>query len=235
MKEFLRTEMLLGSSAVEKLKNSRVAIFGVGGVGGYVAEALARSGVGSLMLVDNDKVSPSNINRQIIALHSTVGEYKVDVLEKRLKDINPNIEVVTKKIFYLPENADEIPLDFDYVADAVDTVTAKIELISRANKSGVKIISSMGTGNKVNPLKFKIADIEKTSGCPLARVMRKELKNRGISGVKVVYSDETPTLLTNVEENCVVEKRTPSSIVFMPAIAGLLMASEIIKDLTKDV
>lgn len=224
--QFARTEMLLGSSAVEKLKNSSVAVFGVGGVGGYVAEALARSGVGRITLIDNDKVSITNLNRQIIALHSTLGRFKTEVMAERIKDINPEAEVTAINAFYLPDNADDFPLSgYDYVADAVDTVAAKLELICRAKAAGVKIISAMGAGNKKNPLAFKVADISETSGCPLARVIRRELKKRGVTGVKTVFSAEEPV---NTGE------RTPASVAYMPSVAGLIMAAEIIKDLTEE-
>lgn len=189
--QFERTELLLGSSAVEKLKNSRVAVFGAGGVGGYAIEALARSGVGTLDIIDNDTISLSNINRQIYALHSTVGEYKVDVAKKRIHDINPNASVNTYKTFFLPETADEFDFtQYDYIVDAIDTVTAKIELVMRASEANVPIICSMGTGNKLNPTLFEITDIYKTSVCPLAKVMRYELKKRGIKKLKVLYSKE---------------------------------------------
>ena len=235
MNEFLRTESLIGSSALEKLKNSKVAVFGVGGVGGYLAEALVRSGIGEITVVDNDVVSLTNINRQIIALHSTVGKLKTEVIKERLLDINPNVKVNAVNTFYLPENADDFSFDgYDYIADAIDTVTAKICLIERAKKAGVKIISSMGTGNKLNPTLFKVADISKTSGCPLAKVMRRELKERNITNVKVVYSEETPKKIESGEEKGTTGRTAPSSIVYMPAIAGLLMASEIIKDITEN-
>lgn len=228
MQSNIRSEMLIGSEAQEKLKNSKVAIFGVGGVGGYVAEALARMGVGHIALIDNDKVSISNINRQIIALHSTVGQYKTEVMKERILDINPNAKIEIFNIFYLPENADEIDLkSFDYIADAVDTVSAKIELAVRAQKLGVPIISAMGTGNKLDPTKLEVTDIHKTSGCPLARVMRKEMRDRGVKKLKVVYSKEAP-----VKPKFSAEKpSTPGSVAYVPSVAGLIMAGEIVRGL----
>lgn len=226
--QFERTELLLGSSAVEKLKNSRVAVFGAGGVGGYAIEALARSGVGTLDIIDNDTISLSNINRQIYALHSTVGEYKVDVAKKHIHDINPNASVNTYKTFFLPETADEFDFtQYDYIVDAIDTVTAKIELVMRASEANVPIICSMGTGNKLNPTLFEITDIYKTSVCPLAKVMRYELKKRGIKKLKVLYSKETPAKPTDGEN-----RRIPASCAFVPSVAGLIIAGEVIRDLT---
>ena len=229
MESNIRSEMLLGKESIESLKNSKVAIFGVGGVGGYVAEALARMGVGYIALIDNDKVSVSNINRQIIALHSTVGRYKTEVMKERILDINPNAKVETFNMFYLPENADSIDLkNYDYIADAIDTVSAKIELSVRADKLGVPIISAMGTGNKLDPTKLEVTDIHKTSGCPLARVMRKEMRDRGVKKLKVVYSKEEP-----VKPKFVAEKpSTPGSVAFVPSAAGLIMAGEIVRGLT---
>ena len=193
MEEFSRTEMLIGKRGVEKLAAARVAVFGIGGVGGYVVEALARSGVGTLDLVDNDRVSLSNINRQIIALHSTVGRLKTEVAAERAKDINPAIAVHTHNVFFLPENAEEFDFSaYDYVVDAIDTVSGKIALIEKARACGAPVISAMGAGNKLDPTAFEVADIEKTSVCPLARVMRRELKKRGVERVKVVYSKEEP-------------------------------------------
>jgi tRNA threonylcarbamoyladenosine dehydratase len=221
--QFLRTSLVLGESAIDILSSKKVIVFGIGGVGGFVAEALARSGIGKLTLVDNDVVSESNINRQIIALHSTINKYKVDVMKERLFDINPNMEITTKKCFFLPENESDIDYSlFDYVVDAVDTVTAKICIIEKAKKNNVPVISCMGTGNKLNPMGFKIADISKTSVCPLARVLRKELKNRNIKNVKVVYSEEKPAIVT---------KEFPGSLSFVPGAAGFLIASEVVKDL----
>ncbi len=222
--QFSRTALLLGEEAIEKLNNSKVLIFGVGGVGGYVAEALARSGVGSVTIVDKDTVSESNINRQIIALHSTVGRDKVDVLKERMLDINPDMQVDARKCFFLPDNAKDFDFtQYDYVVDAVDTVTAKLQIIVQADEASVPVISAMGAGNKVCPEMFEIADIYKTEMCPLAKVMRKELKQRGIKKLKVVYSKEAP----------VYKGEVPGSIAFAPSVAGLLMAGEVVKDLCK--
>lgn len=223
MKEqFERTSLLIGEEAISKLNNSKVLIFGVGGVGGYVAEALARTGVGSITIVDKDTVSESNINRQIIALHSTVGRDKVDVLKERMLDINPDLNVDARKCFFLPENAHEFDFSqYDYIVDAVDTVTAKLQIIVQAKEAGVPVISAMGAGNKVQPEMFEIADIYKTEMCPLAKVMRRELKNRGIKKLKVVYSKEKPVYKGDV----------PGSIAFSPSVAGLLMASEVVREL----
>ena len=230
---FSRTEILLGKSAMEKLKNARVAVFGVGGVGGYVVEALARSGVGTLDLIDNDSVSESNVNRQIIALHSTIGRAKVDVAKERVKDINPDICVHAHKVFYLPETADEFDFTkYDYVVDAIDTVSGKLALIERAKEAKVPVISSMGAGNKLDPTAFEVADIQKTSVCPLARVMRRELKKRGIDHVKVVYSKEEPLPSPLQDEES--GKPIPGSIAFVPSVVGLILAGEVIKDLIKD-
>ena len=231
--EFLsRTENLIGKDAVAKLQKARVAVFGVGGVGGYVVEALARSGVGAIDLIDNDKVALSNINRQIIALHSTVGEWKTDVAAKRVKDINPDIKVRTYNLFFLPETADEFDFDgVDYVVDAIDTVSGKIALIESAKDRNISVISSMGTGNKLDPTAFEVADITKTSVCPLARVMRRELKKRGIEHVKVVYSKEEPFAGGQIDEQT--GKSIPASISFVPSVAGLIIAGEVIKDLIK--
>ena len=223
MKEqFERTSLLVGEEAISKLNNLKVLIFGVGGVGGYVAEALARTGVGSITIVDKDTVSESNINRQIIALHSTVGRDKVDVLKERMLDINPDIQVDARKCFFLPDNAHEFDFgQYDYIVDAVDTVTAKLQIIVQAKEASVPVISAMGAGNKVHPEMFEIADIYKTEMCPLAKVMRRELKNRGIKKLKVVYSKEKPVYKGDV----------PGSIAFSPSVAGLLMASEVVRDL----
>lgn len=227
---FSRTEALIGKEGLEKLKNARVAVFGIGGVGGYVVEALARSGVGELTLVDSDRVSESNINRQIIALHSTVGEYKTEVMAKRIKDINPDIRVVVKNVFYLPETAEEFDFScYDYVVDAVDTVTAKLSIIERAKEANIPVISSMGTGNKLDASAFKVADIYKTNVCPLAKVMRRELKKRGVDKLKVVYSEEeAKSKGIEGEKN---GKPAPASISFVPPVAGLILAGEVIKDL----
>lgn len=226
---FSRTELLFGSDAMEKLKKAHICVFGVGGVGGYVCEALARSGVGSLTLVDNDTVSVSNINRQIFALTSTVGMMKTYAAKLRLCDINPNINITEYNMFYLPETAEEIDLTgFDYVVDAIDTVTAKIYLAQKCDELNIPLIASMGTGNKLDPTAFEVADIFKTSVCPLARVMRTELKKRGVKKLKVVYSKEQP-------ENAVADssngRHAPGSCAFVPSVAGLTIASEVIKDL----
>lgn len=231
--QFLRTEMLIGKDAVEKLNNSRVAVFGVGGVGGYVVEALSRAGVGNIDIIDNDTISVSNLNRQIIALISTVGKNKVDVLKARLLDINPNLKVETYKCFFT-RNTEFDFSKYDYVVDAIDTVVGKLELITRAKSANVPIICSMGTGNKMNPTMFEVADISKTSVCPLAKVIRQELKKRRIKKVKVVYSKEIP-LKPIVTEDMDVETKggriAPASNSFCPAVAGLIIASEVIKDL----
>ncbi len=229
--------MLLGKEAVEKLKNSRVAVFGIGGVGGHTAEALIRAGVGTLDIVDSDRVSVSNINRQIFALHSTVGEYKVDVAKARLLDINPEAVINTYSCFYLPEESRGI-FDFslyDYVVDAIDTVSGKIGLVMECQRHDVPIISSMGTGNKVDPTMLKVSDIYKTSVCPLARVMRNELKKRGVKRLKVVYSEETPIIphFMPEEDSTHPRRATPASSSFVPSVAGLIIASEVIKDLAK--
>lgn len=223
MKEqFSRTAQLLGNENVENLFDKHVIVFGVGGVGGYVVEALARSGIGKISIVDNDVVNESNINRQIIALHSTVGMQKVEVLKNRILDINPECQVFVYNQFFLPENSNDFDFSiYDYVVDAVDTVTAKLEIIKKSKESNVPVISSMGTGNKLNPMGFKVSDISKTKICPLARVMRNELKKRGISKVKCVYSEENP----------VIQTQTPASVAFVPPVAGLLIASEVVKDL----
>ncbi|MBQ7037924.1 MAG: tRNA threonylcarbamoyladenosine dehydratase [Clostridia bacterium] len=224
---FSRTEQLLGADAMQRLSAARVAVFGIGGVGGYVAEALARSGVGALDLFDNDTVCESNLNRQIIALHSTVGQYKVDAMRARIADISPLVKVEAHRCFYMPDNADDYPFDcYDYVVDAVDTVTAKLTIIERAKAAGVPIISCMGTGNKLDPSQLKIADISKTSVCPLARVMRRELRSRGISHLKVVYSTEQPIKSDNTD-------RTPASVAFVPASAGLMIAGEVVRTICK--
>ena len=233
--KFSRTARVLGCEAIQKLEHARVAVFGVGGVGGYVCEALARAGVGAIDLFDSDEVSLSNINRQIIALHSTVGRPKVEVMRERILDINPVCKVTVHNVFYRPENADQFPLDgYDYVADAIDTVSAKIELILRAQAAGIPIISSMGTGNKLDPSRLCVTDLSKTSGCPLARVMRRELKARGITHLRVVYSTEPPVMPPDDAPTLSdTHKHTPpGSLPFVPPVAGLLMAGEIIKDLT---
>lgn len=230
---FSRTGMLIGEDALKKLKNCRVAVFGVGGVGGYVCEALARAGVGAIDLVDNDTVSRSNINRQIIALTSTVGLYKTDVMKKRISDINPDAKVKTFNIFVLPENVDEFDFGcYDYIVDAIDTVSGKLAIIEKAYALGVPVISSMGTGNKLDPTKFEVTDINKTVVCPLARVMRYELRKRGVKKLKVLYSKEEP-VKTCVETDKSSGKSVPGSISFVPSIAGLIIGGEVIKDLIK--
>ena len=243
MNEFSRTELLIGQAALEKLQNSRVAIFGVGGVGGYVCEALVRSGVGHFDLIDNDTVSLTNINRQIIALHSTIGKLKVDVMKERMLDINPDVDVSVHPCFYLPETADQFDFsNYDYVVDAIDTVTGKIEIIVQADAHQVPVISSMGAGNKLNPAMMEVSDIYKTSVCPLARVMRRELKKRHIKHCKVVYSKEKAIQPSQAslekygadsEENFT-KKSIPGSTAFVPSVAGLIIASEVIKDLAAE-
>jgi tRNA A37 threonylcarbamoyladenosine dehydratase len=228
--QFERLQNLIGRESLEKLKTVRVAVFGVGGVGGYVCEALVRSGVGAFDLIDSDSVAESNLNRQIIALHSTVGEDKVDVMKRRMLDINPEVKVEVHKCFYLPENADDFDFSkYDYIIDAVDTITAKIEIIKRANEQGIPIISAMGAGNKLDPSRFKVADIYKTSVCPLCRVMRRELKKRNIKNLKVVYSDEEPIESKLYDEER--HKAIPGSSAFCPSACGLVIASEVFKDL----
>lgn len=245
--QFSRTELLLGKEGMERLKNARVAVFGVGGVGGYVCEALVRSGVGSFDLIDDDKVCLTNLNRQIIAARSTVGQYKVDVMKERMLDINPDVQVETYKCFFLPENADDFPFaEYDYVVDAVDTVTAKIELVMKCQSMGVPIISSMGAGNKLDASAFQVADIYKTKMCPLAKVMRRELKKRGVKKLKVVYSEEKPTkpiedmaiscrthciCPSGAAHKCTERRDIPGSVAFVPSVAGLIVAGEVVKDL----
>ena len=234
IEQFSRTEILLGEAAMERLYRARVAVFGIGGVGGYAVEALARCGVGQLDLCDSDTVSVSNLNRQILATHSTVGQLKVEVAKKRILDINPACTVRTYPFFYLPDTADRFDFtQYDYIVDAIDTVTGKLALVERAHAAGTPIICSMGTGNKLDAGAFQVADISKTSVCPLARIMRKELKKRGISHVKVVYSQEealTPTV--DAEELARTGKRQiPGSVAFVPGSAGLLIAGEVVRDL----
>lgn len=230
--KFSRTELLLGGEAMERLRGSRVAVFGIGGVGGYAVEALARSGVGALDLIDNDIVSVSNINRQIIALDSTVGMYKTEAAKARIADINPHCRVTAHNIFFMPETAELIDFSlFDYVIDAIDTVTGKIEIIMHAKFAGVPVISSMGAGNKLDPTLFRVADIYKTSVCPLARVMRREMKKRGIKDLKVVYSEEEAVKPQNSDISQPSGKPVPGSNAFVPSVAGLIIAGEVIKDL----
>lgn len=236
--QFARTELLFGKENMEKLAAARVAVFGVGGVGGYVVEALARSGVGTLDLIDHDTVAVSNINRQIIATTKNIGRYKVELAKERILDINPEAVVNIYRTFYMPETADQFDFSkYDYVVDAIDTVTGKIALIEQANASGTPIISSMGAGNKVNPAAFEVADIYDTTVCPLAKVMRRELKKRGIKKLKVVYSKEKPFKPHNPkdrmeQENSKTKKAVPGSTAFVPSVAGLILASEVIKDIT---
>ena len=245
--QFMRTELLLGKTGIEKLSKARVAVFGIGGVGGYVTEALCRSGVGALDLIDHDTVSVTNLNRQGIALHSTVGQYKTDVMEKRLLDINPDVKITIHKCFYLPETKDQFDFSvYSYVVDAVDTVTAKLLLAEEAKTAGVPLISSMGTGNKLDPSFLQVSDVFETSVDPLARVMRRELRKRGIDHLKVVWSMEEPRkpLLdartirmmegSPVPEESVRLKDIPGSSAFVPAAAGLLIASEVVRDLIKE-
>lgn len=230
--QFSRTEFLIGEEGIKKLNNAKVAIFGLGGVGSYVVEGLARAGIGNFILVDNDKVDITNLNRQIIATHKTLGMPKVEVEKQRILDINPNANVEIYQEFFMPESKDFFDKSISYVVDAIDTVTAKIELIVRANKLNVPIISSMGTGNKLDPTRFEVTDIYKTSICPLAKVMRKELKSRGIQKLKVVYSKEEPLKPVKMEENDKISKKqTPGSVSFCPSVAGLIVAGEVIKDI----
>lgn len=248
LNQFSRTQLLLGENKMEQLKDARVAVFGIGGVGGYVCEALVRTGIGHFDLIDDDKVCLTNINRQIIATRKTVGKYKVDVMKERMLEINPNVDVEVHKCFFLPENADEFDFkQYDYVVDAVDTVTAKIELVMKCKSEGVPIISSMGAGNKFEASAFKVADIYKTKMCPLAKVMRRELKNRGVKKLKVVYSEEKPTrpiedmaisCRTNcicppgAEHKCTERRDIPGSLAFVPSVVGLIIAGEVVKDIT---
>lgn len=248
LNQFSRTQLLLGGEAMKKLSESRVAVFGVGGVGGYACEALVRSGVGHFDLIDDDKVCLTNLNRQIIATRKTVGKYKTDVMKERMLEINPEVDVTIHKCFFLPENADEFPFsEYDYVIDAVDTVTAKLELVMKCRELNVPIISSMGAGNKLDASAFRVADIYKTRMCPLAKVMRRELKKRGVKKLKVVYSEEKPTrpiedMSVSCRTNCIcppgaahkcTERRDiPGSVAFVPSVAGLIIAGEVVKDLT---
>lgn len=251
LNQFSRTELLFGENAMERLQNARIAVFGIGGVGGFTVEALARSGVGAIDLIDDDKVCLTNINRQIIATRKSVGQYKVDVMKERILDINPKCKVEVYKCFYLPETKDLFDFkNYDYVIDAVDTVTAKIALVMQANEAGVPIISSMGAGNKLDASAFEVADIYKTSICPLARVMRKELKKRGIQKLKVVYSKEKAKRPVEdmaiscrnhcicppgAERKCTDRRDIPGSVAFVPSVAGLIIAGEVLRDIGKPI
>ena len=250
LNQFSRTQLLLGKEAIDKLQNSRVAVFGIGSVGGYVCEALVRSGVGEFDLVDDDKVCLTNLNRQIISTRKTVGKYKTEVMKERILEINPDAKVNIHNCFFLPENADDFPFEeYDYVVDAVDTVTAKIALVMKAKEKNVPIISSMGAGNKLDGSQFKVADIYKTKVCPLAKVMRRELKKRGVRKLKVVYSEEIPTrpledmsiscrthciCPPEAEHKCTERRDIPGSVAFVPSVAGLIIAGEVVKDLCKN-
>lgn len=247
LNQFSRTQLLLGEEAMRKLEQSRVAVFGIGGVGGYVCEALVRSGVGAFDLIDDDKICLTNLNRQIIATRKTVGKYKADVMKERILEINPNAYVTVHKCFFLPENAEEFPFDeYDYVVDAVDTVTAKIEIVMRAQRKGIPVISCMGAGNKLDGSQFRVADIYKTKMCPLAKVMRRELKKRGVKKLKVVYSEEKPTrpiedmsiscrahciCPPGAKHKCTERRDIPGSLAFVPSVAGLIIAGEVVKDI----
>ncbi len=249
LNQFSRTELLFGKEAMEKLENSRVAVFGIGGVGGYAVEALARSGVGTLDLIDDDKICLTNLNRQIFALRSTVGQYKVDIAKKRILDICPDIKVNTHKCFYMPDTADQFDFtEYDYIIDAIDTVTGKLEIIKRAKAAETPVISAMGAGNKLDPTAFRVADIYETKVCPLSRVMRQELRKAGIKNVKVVYSEEKPIrpiedMAISCRDNCIcppgtarkctIRRDIPGSNAFVPSVAGLIIAGEVIKDLTE--
>ena len=239
--QYSRTRLLVGNNGVEKLRKARVALFGLGGVGGYAAEALARSGIGHIDLIDDDTISLTNLNRQLLATHASIGQYKVAVAAQRIRDIDPTIEVCTFKTFYLPETADQFDFSqYDYVLDAIDTVTGKLALSAQAKAAGTKVISCMGTGNKMDAAGFTVADISKTSGCALARIMRKECAKRGIKGVKVVYSKELPLTPLESPDDPLEPQRegssrrsTPGSNAFVPGVAGLIMAGEVVKDLIK--
>ena len=235
--QFLRTAMLLGADALERLQKARVAVFGIGGVGGYTVEALARAGIGALDLIDHDTVSLSNINRQILATHSTVGMEKVEAARMRILDINPGCRVVTHPVFYTPETADRFDFtQYDYIVDAIDTVTGKLQLVQRAMEAGTPIISCMGTGNKLDASAFRVSDISKTTMCPLARIMRKELGKRGIKHMKVVYSQEEALSPTGWEEEAAAlgKRQIPGSVSFVPGAAGLILAGEVIQDLARE-
>lgn len=247
LNQFSRTQLLLGQEAMERLSGSKVAIFGIGGVGGYVCEALARSGVGTFDLIDDDKVCLTNLNRQIIATRKTVGRYKADVMKERILEINPDAEVTVHRCFFLPENSQEFPFDeYDYVVDAVDTVTAKIEIVQQAQRKNVPVISCMGAGNKLDASAFRVSDIYKTRMCPLAKVMRRELKKRGIKKLKVVYSEEKPRrpledmsiscrthciCPPGAQHKCTERRDIPGSVAFVPSVAGLIIAGEVVKDI----
>lgn len=248
LNQFSRTQLLLGKEAIEKLQKSRVAVFGIGGVGGYVCEALVRSGVGEFDLIDDDKVCLTNINRQIIATGKTVGKYKADVMKERMQEINPDVAVNVHRCFFLPENAGDFPFEkYDYVVDAVDTVTAKLEIVMQAKKKHVPVISCMGAGNKLDAGAFRVSDIYKTKVCPLAKVMRRELKKRGVKELKVVYSEEKPIrpledmsiscrrhciCPPGAKHKCTERRDIPGSVAFVPAVAGLIIAGEVVKELT---
>lgn len=241
--QFIRTRLLVGDEPLERLQNAKVAVFGVGGVGGYAVEALARSGVGTLHLYDDDTVSESNLNRQLAALHSTIGQPKAEVMARRVRDINPTCQVEAIRLFYLPQNADQVDLSpYDYVVDCIDTVAAKLELVTRCIALQVKIISAMGTGNKFDPSALVVTDISKTQGCPLARTVRKELRKRGIHHLKVIYSTELPASplasvdceppqTTETRPGSTARRDTPGSTPFVPAAAGLLLASAVVREL----
>lgn len=251
LNQFSRTQLLLGQTAIERLQGSRVAVFGIGGVGGYVCEALVRSGVGAFDLIDDDRVCLTNLNRQIIATRKTVGQYKADVMEARIHDINPNAQVTVHKTFFLPENAQDFPFDqYDYIVDAVDTVSAKIALVMEAKARNIPIISSMGAGNKLDATAFRVADIYETKVCPLARIMRRELRKRGVERLKVVYSQEPPIrpiedmsiscrthciCPPGTKHKCTDRRDIPGSTAFVPSVAGLIIAGEVIRDLSGDI
>ncbi len=244
--QFSRTELLIGKNGIEILKNKKVAIFGIGGVGSFVLEGLARAGIEKFILVDNDKVSITNLNRQLIATHKTLGKPKVEAAKERILDINPNAQVEIHEEFFMPGSKEILNSSINYIVDAIDTITAKIELVLRANKLNIPIISCMGTGNKLDPTKFEVTDIYKTSMCPLAKVMRKELKAKGIKALKVVYSKEKPIKPyevlendyklepTDVKDDDIIKKQVPGSISFVPSVAGLIVAGEVIKDIIKE-
>lgn len=251
LNQFSRTQLLLGQTAIERLQGSRVAVFGIGGVGGYVCEALVRSGVGAFDLIDDDRVCLTNLNRQIIATRKTVGQYKADVMEARIHDINPNAQVTVHKTFFLPENAQDFPFDqYDYIVDAVDTVSAKIALVMEAQARNIPIISSMGAGNKLDATAFRVADIYETKVCPLARIMRRELRKRGVERLKVVYSQEPPIrpiedmsiscrahciCPPGTKHKCTDRRDIPGSTAFIPSVVGLIIAGEVVRDLSGDI